>query len=238
MLEASYPYGKSQVTAPSSATPAGRLFGDRRQAGRALAERLRGGLADELPVVLGLPRGGIPVAYEIALALKAPLDVLVARKIGAPSNPELGVGAVAEGGVRVLSEATIRALLIDEEELERAEVQAARQVAEAVSRYRSGRPPISLRGRTVVVVDDGLATGGTARAALRAVRAQNAARVVLAVPVGARDTVAALAGEADAVVCLVALQPLWAIGLWYDDFSQVSDDEVRELLRRAVEISQ
>jgi predicted phosphoribosyltransferase len=220
------------VTTRSSAASRGPAFGDRRQAGRALAERLRD-LTEERPVVLGLPRGGVPVAYEIALALSAPLDVLVARKIGAPGNPELGVGAVAEGGVRILNEQAIRSLLIDEEEIEHAAELAASEVAEGVRRYRSGRPPIPLRGRTVVVVDDGLATGGTAHAALRAVRAQGARRVVLAVPLGVPDTLSRLADEADAVVCLVAPQPLWAIGLWYEDFSQVSDDEVDELLARS-----
>jgi putative phosphoribosyl transferase len=185
-------------------------------------------------VVLGLPRGGVPVAYEIATALEAPLDVLVARKIGAPGNAELGVGAVAEGGVRVLSDEAIRSLLISEEELEDATARAVSEVAERVRHYRSERPLISLRDRTVVVVDDGLATGGTARAALRAVRALGARRVLLAVPVGVPDTVMALAGEANAVVCLLEPQPLWAIGLWYEDFAQVSDDEVHELLSRAV----
>jgi putative phosphoribosyl transferase len=221
---------------PSPIATPDRTFADRRQAGRALAERLRR-LAGEQPVVLGLPRGGIPVAYEIAAALKAPLDVLVARKIGAPGNAELGVGAVAEGGVRVLSDQAIRSLLISEEELERATARAVSEVAEGVRRYRAERPAISLRSRTVVVVDDGLATGGTARAALRAVRAQGAWRVVLAVPVGVPDTVRELAGEADAVVCLLEPQPLWAIGIWYEDFAQVSDDEVQELLSRAVSIS-
>jgi len=211
----------------------GRAFADRRQAGRALAERLHG-LTEERLVVLGLPRGGVPVAYEIAAALKAPLDVLVARKIGAPGNAELGIGAVAEGGVRVLSDEAIRSLLISEEELERATALAASEVVERVRRYRAERPPISLRNRTVVVVDDGLATGGTARAALRAVRAQGAWRVVLAVPVGVPDTVSGLAREADAVLCLLEPQPLWAIGLWYGDFAQVSDEEVQELLSRAV----
>jgi putative phosphoribosyl transferase len=184
-------------------------------------------------VVLGLPRGGVPVAYEIAAALKAPLDVLVARKIGAPDNPELGIGAVAEGGMRVLSEEAIRSLLIGVQELEHASARAAREVAESVRRYRAGRQPVPLRGRTAVVVDDGLATGGTARAALRAVRAGGALHVVLAVPVGAPDAVRALAWEADAVVCLLEPQPLWAIGLWYEDFAQVSDEEVDELLSRS-----
>jgi putative phosphoribosyl transferase len=211
--------------------PLGRAFADRRQAGRELAERLRG-LADERPVVLALPRGGVPVAYEIAVALNAPLDVLVARKIGAPGNPELGVGAVAEGGVAVLSEETIRGLSISEDELQRATAQAAREVAEGVRRYRGEHPPISLRDRAVVVVDDGLATGGTAHAALRAVRGQGARRVVLAVPVGAPATVRMFAGDADAVVCLLEPQPLWAIGMWYEDFGQVSDEEVHELLKR------
>jgi putative phosphoribosyl transferase len=189
-------------------------------------ERLR-------PVVLGLPRGGVPVAYEIAAALKAPLDVLVARKIGAPRNPELGVGAIAEGGTRVLSEETIRSLAMSEAELERASARVACEVAERVRRYRAQSPPIPLGERTVVVVDDGLATGGTARAALYAVRARGAARVVLAVPVGVPDVVRTLAQEADSVVCLLEPRPLLAIGLWYEDFAQVSDEEVSELLARA-----
>lgn len=186
-------------------------------------------------MVLGLPRGGVPVAYEIAAALKAPLDVLVARKIGAPDNPELGIGAVAEGGIRVLSEVAIRSLLIGVQELRHAGARAEREVSESVRRYRAGRAPILLRERTVVVVDDGLATGGTARAALCGVRAQGARNVVLAVPVGAPDAVRALAGEADAVVCLLEPQPLLAIGLWYEDFAQVSDEEVDELLSRSRE---
>jgi putative phosphoribosyl transferase len=222
---------------PSSfdASPS-RAFADRRHAGRELAERLRG-LIPEQPVVLGLPRGGVPVAYEIAAALGAPLDVLVARKIGAPRNPELGIGAVAEGGVRVLSEDAIRNLSIGEVELERAVAQAAHEVGEGERRYRAGRPPIPLWNRMVVVVDDGLATGGTARAALRAVSQQGARRVVLAVPVAASAAVTALRGEADAIVCLLAPEPLWAIGLWYEDFAQVSDEEVHELLTRPMEIS-
>jgi putative phosphoribosyl transferase len=219
------------VARGSAASPSAG-FSDRRQAGRALAARLLAlGVGQHRPVVLALPRGGVPVAHEIAAALKAPLDVLVARKIGAPGNRELGVGAVAEDGVRVLSEAAVRSLLIDPEELEHATAQAMREVSEQVRRYRAQRPPIPLRGRTAVVVDDGLATGGTARAALQTVTARGAGHVVLAAPVGAPETISALQARADAVVCLLEPRPLWAIGLWYEDFSQVSDAEVTSMLR-------
>ena len=218
------------MPSPPQASPS-RVFADRRQAGRELARCLRG-LVREQPVVLALPRGGIPVASEIAATLGAPLDVLVARKIRAPGNPELGIGALAEDDVRVLSEEAIAGLDIDEREIERAAAQAAREVADGVQRYRGGRPPTPLHGRTVVIVDDGLATGGTALAAVRAARRLGARRVVLAAPVGAPSSVRLLTREADAVVRLLEPQLLWAIGLWYEDFSQVSDEEVRELLGR------
>lgn len=184
-------------------------------------------------MVLGLPRGGVPVAFAIAAALGAPLDVLVARKIGAPGNPELGIGAVAEGGVRVLAEQAVASLGVTDEELARAIIRADAEVAEGVRRYRAERPALSLMDRTAIVVDDGLATGGTARAALRAAHRRGARRVVLAVPLGAPATLAALGGEAEEVVCLLAPDPLWAIGLWYENFAQVSDEEVGELLARA-----
>jgi putative phosphoribosyl transferase len=218
------------MPSPLQASPS-RVFADRRQAGRELARRLRG-LVREQPVVLALPRGGIPVASEVAATLGAPLDVLVARKIRAPGNPELGIGALAEDDVRVLSEEAIASLDINEREIERAAAQAAREVADGVRRYRGGRPPPPLRGRTAVIVDDGLATGGTALAAVRAARRLGARRVVLAAPVGAPSSVRLLTREADAVLCLLEPQLLWAIGLWYEDFSQVSDEEVRELLGR------
>jgi putative phosphoribosyl transferase len=206
-----------------------RVFHDRREAGRALADAVRGrGLED--PIVFGLPRGGVPVAFEVADALDAPLDVLVARKIGAPGNPELAIGAVAEGGVQVLDHALIGRLLVSHEELEHAIARAAKELDERAGRYRGGAPPVSLEGRTAVVVDDGLATGSTARAAVRAIRARGARRVVLAVPVGAKETVEALRREADDVVCVMAPEHLWAIGFWYRDFGQTSDREVIELL--------
>jgi putative phosphoribosyl transferase len=204
-------------------------FSDRRAAGRALAESLAP-LAGEGPVVLGLPRGGVAVAFEVALSLDAPLDVLVARKISAPENPELGIGAVAEGGVSVLNDKAVGNLLVDRGQLQVATARARAEVAERVRRYRAGMPPLPLWGRTAIVVDDGLATGATARAALRAVAGRGAARVVLAAPVGARATVEALGGEADELLCLFEPDPLWAIGLWYEDFSQISDEQVESLL--------
>jgi putative phosphoribosyl transferase len=205
-----------------------RVFADRRAAGRELATHL-GPVASEHPVVLGLARGGVPVAYEVALALGAPLDVLVVRKIGAPGNPEYGIGAVAEGDIRVLDQSAIRQLMISHEELEAAIARATAGIEGRVARYRAGRP-LALAGRTVLVVDDGLATGGTARAGLRAVRARGSRRVVLAVPVGAAATVDALRDEADEVVCVLQPEPMQAVGAWYEDFSQTRDDEVIKLL--------
>ena len=206
-----------------------RRFTDRHHAGRELAEHLRS-LATEDPVVLGLARGGVPVAYEVGQALGAPLDVLVVRKIGAPGNPELGIGAIAEGDVRVLNQEVMRDLLVSVEELESAVARARAEVDTRVQRYRGGRPPLELKGRTVIVIDDGLATGGTARAALRAVRAREPRRLVLAVPVGAPDSVESLRAEADEVICLLEPELMWAVGLWYEHFEPTSDTEIAKLL--------
>ena len=209
-------------------------FADRSAAGRELGERLRR-LAPKDPVVLGLARGGVPVAYEVAQVLGAPLDVLVVRKIGAPGNPEYGVGAVAEGNVRVLEPEAVRRMLMSVEELDTAIARARAEVEARVLRYRDGRPPLDVRGRTAIVVDDGLATGGTARAALRAVRARGPRRLVLAVPVGAPETVHALREEADLVVCLRQPETMWAVGLWYEHFEQTTDAEVAQLLAGGVD---
>jgi putative phosphoribosyl transferase len=207
-------------------------FRDRREAGRRLAERLSG-LRATSPLVLGLPRGGVPVAYEVAKALGAPLDILVVRKLGVPFQPELGMGAVGEDGVRVLNADVLRQAGVNEAQLAQVEARERAEVEERATRLRGGRPAIPLRGRTAVIVDDGLATGGTARAAVRVARERGAARVVLAVPVAPPETVATLRRDADDVVAVETPEPFFAIGGWYSDFSPTSDDEVVELLVRA-----
>jgi putative phosphoribosyl transferase len=207
-------------------------FTDRREAGRRLGAEVVG-LGLDRPVVLGLPRGGVPVAYEVARALEAPLDVLVVRKLGCPWQPELGLGAIGEDGVRLLNAELIRATQVGAHELEAVARREGRELERRVERYRQGRPAIELAGRTVLVVDDGLATGFTARAGLEVVRRRGAQRVVLAVPVAPGDTLAELAEVADDVVCLET--PAWfsSIGAFYSDFSQTSDAEVTELLAAA-----
>src|ERR687898_2850072 len=204
-------------------------FRDRREAGRRLAERLSR-LRASSPLVLGLPRGGVPVAFEVAKALGAPLDVLVARKLGVPFQPELGMGAVGEGGVRVLNADVLRQARVTEAQLAEVEARERAAVEERAARLRRGRPAFPLEGRTVVIVDDGLATCGTARAAVRVARERGAAQVVLAVPVAPAETVATLRRDADDVVAVETPEPFFAIGGWYRDFSATSDDEVVELL--------
>ncbi len=204
-------------------------FADRAEAGRVLAGRVAAlGLAD--PVVLALPRGGVPVAREIARRLAAPLDVLVTRKIGCPGQPELGVGAIAEGGEPVFDSGLLRRLGLTERDLDPAAGRERTELSRRVAAYRGDRPLPPLKGRDVVVVDDGLATGGTARAALAAVRAESAARVVLAVPVGAAQTVDELSGDADDVVVLAAPPAFHAVGQWYREFTQLTDADVLALL--------
>lgn len=207
-------------------------FRDRREAGRRLAERLSG-LRVTSPLVLGLPRGGVPVAFEVAKALDAPLDILVVRKLGVPFQPELGMGAVGEDGVRVLNPDVLRQARVTETQLADVEARERAEVEERATRLRMGRPAIPVAGRTVVIVDDGLATGGTARAAVRVARARGAERVVLAVPVAPPETVATLRADADDVVAVDTPEPFFAIGGWYSDFSPTSDTEVVELLRAA-----
>ena len=205
-------------------------FRDRADAGRTLATDLAHLAGRDDVVVLALPRGGVPVAYEVARALRAPLDVFLARKLGVPGQPELAMGAIASGGVRVLHQAVIDALGITPEAIE---VVAAREGAELARReqvYRRSRPPLDVAGRTVVVVDDGLATGATMRAAVTALRAQLAGRIVVAVPVGPRETCEEMAAEADEVVCARMPRSFHAVGQWYDNFYPPTDDEIRTLL--------
>jgi putative phosphoribosyl transferase len=180
-------------------------------------------------LVLGLPRGGVPVAAEVAKALSAPLDVLVARKLGVPAQPELAMGAIA-AGVRVVHQAVVDALAIAPGVIDAVAAREGAEVARREESYRAGRPPLDVAGRTVVAVDDGLATGSTMRAAVAALRARGAGRIVVAVPVGARETCQDLAGEADEVVCALTPAGFHAVGQWYSDFTQTTDDEIRALL--------
>jgi putative phosphoribosyl transferase len=217
---------------PSVLVPRERRFVDRNDAGRRLAAKL-GRVRGERPVVLGIPRGGVPVAAEVARALGAPLDVAVVCKLGAPQNRELAVGALAEGGVQVLSGRTARAALgISDAALQALLARAQRELSAQLRRYRGVRSPVGLGGRTAILVDDGLATGHSARAALRSLRRRGAARVVLAVPVAAPESVRALRAEADEVVCVHMPAEMCAVGLWYEDFSPTPDAEVAALLER------
>jgi putative phosphoribosyl transferase len=205
------------------------LFRDRHDAGRRLAERLAH-LRFTDPIVLGLPRGGVPVAAEVAHALGAPLDVIVVRKLGVPFQPELGMGAIGEDGVRVLNDRVVSAARVTPAEIATVEARERAEVERRARLFRGERAALALTGRTVIIVDDGIATGGTARAALQVARAHGAARVVLAVPVAPEDTLAQLARDADEVVCLETPAAFTAVGQWYADFSQTPDSEVRGLL--------
>jgi predicted phosphoribosyltransferase len=200
-------------------------FRDRHDAGRRLAAELLA-YRDEDPVVVGLPRGGVPVAEEVAAALGAPLEVLAVRKLGAPHNPEYGIGAIAEGGIRVFDSEALAVLGINGGVLDSIVAREAEELRRRVAAYRGERSPIDLRGRTAIVVDDGVATGVTDTAALRAVRRLGPHRLVLAVPVCAPDSALRLREEADEVVCLSEPPLLYGVGQWYRDFSQVSDAEV------------
>jgi putative phosphoribosyl transferase len=210
------------------------MFKDRKEAGRKLAARLLR-YQDQQPIVLALPRGGVPVAYEVAVALNAPLDIIVVRKLGAPGQPELGIGAVVDGDYpqSVLNEDVVRMLNVSDEYLAREVAQELQEIRRRQARYRGGRASAALVGRTVIVVDDGIATGATVRAALRGVRRARPKRLVLAVPVAPPETVESLQCEVDDLVCLQTPTYFHAVGQFYDDFRQTTDEDVIALLDTA-----
>jgi len=209
------------------------MFLDRQAAGRALGERLAGlGIAGNV-LVLGLPRGGIPVACEVAAALGAPVDALVVRKLGAPFNPELALGAIAFGGATVYNEDLLAQLDLDEQDLEPIHTRELAELARRERAYRAGRAPLAVTGATVIIVDDGMATGATMHAAVVATRALDPARIVVAVPTAACDAVERLEGVADEVVALATPEPYFGVGAWYARFPQVTDEEVIAALAAA-----
>ena len=212
-------------------------FSNRAQAGRLLASRLLQYEGRDDVVVLALPRGGVPVAAEVASTLRVPLDVFVVRKLGVPYQPELTMGAIASGGVRVLNEDVLEMAQITPAMLEQVTRTELLELERRERSYRDGRPPVPIEGKVVILIDDGLATGSTMRAAVEAVRPLKPARVVVAVPVSASDTCRAIEQTADEVICLETPEPFSAVGLWYEDFSQTGDEEVRSLLQSAAERS-
>jgi predicted phosphoribosyltransferase len=210
-------------------------FRDRFEAGRRLAAALATYARRPNLLVLALPRGGVPVGYEVAKALHAPLDVMLVRKLGVPGHEELAMGAIASGGVRVISDDVVRMLGISDRAIAAVAANEEQELKRRERLYRGDRPPADIRGRTAILVDDGLATGSTMRAAVAALKAQGPERLVVGVPVAARETCEALQREVDDVVCALTPEPFFAVGQWYQDFSQLTDEEVRELLQSAAD---
>ncbi|MBK8813688.1 MAG: phosphoribosyltransferase [Acidobacteria bacterium] len=216
-----------------------RTFENREEAGADLAERLSEFAGRTDAIVLGLPRGGVPVAFEVATRLRLPLDVFVVRKLGVPWQPELAFGAIATGGTRVLNDGIVRSCQISEEQIEAVTAFEREEIVRREADYRGLRPPPRLKGKAVILVDDGLATGATMRAAVQAVRAKHPARIVVGVPVGAAETCRELDEMSDVkCVCSATPEPFYGVGMWYRDFSQTTDDEVLDLLARAEAIGQ
>jgi predicted phosphoribosyltransferase len=209
------------------------IFLDRRQAGRLLAGALHSYQGEPGVTVLALPRGGVPVGYEIALRLGARLDVFVVRKLGVPGHEELAMGAVASGGVRVINEEVVSELGIPESAIEPVVARELKELERRERTYRGNRPPLEVTNCTCILVDDGLATGSTMRAAIAGLRQRHPRRIVAAVPIAAASTCKSLSVEVDQMICAVTPDPFVAVGLWYDDFSAITDDEVRALLAAA-----
>jgi predicted phosphoribosyltransferase len=208
-----------------------KFFRNRSEAGRFLAQKLTEYANNPNVVVLALPRGGVPVAYEVAQALKSPLDIFVVRKLGVPGYDELAMGAIATGGIRILNQRVVDYLDISDEAIELVASREERELQRRERLYRGSRPPVDVRGHTVIIVDDGMATGSTMRAAVRALRQQQPDKIVVAVPVGARETCDSFTHEVDTMcVCAITPEPFDGVGLWYRDFEQTSDEEVRQLL--------
>jgi predicted phosphoribosyltransferase len=208
-------------------------FRDRRDAGKKLAQKLLGYKDRADVVVLALPRGGVPVGYEVAIALCVPLDILIVRKLGLPGREELAIGAVASGGVRVLNEDVIHVLDIGEEIIDSISRRERREVQRREEDYRGARPAPEVHGRTVILIDDGVATGASMRAAVTGLRARHPARIVVAVPTAAPEICESFRAEVDEVVCVMAPEPFYGVSRWYQDFSQTTDEEVRRLLLEA-----
>lgn len=211
------------------------IFGDRVDAGRKLAERLSAYAKRNNVIVLGIPRGGVPVAFEVATALDAPLDVFLSRKLGVPGQEELAFGAVATGGVRVLDQELIEAVGISKQEIEQITNRVRAELERRERVYRGSRPPLQLEGKIVILIDDGIATGSSMRAAIEALRQLKPARIVVAVPVAPFSTCRRLKTEVDELVCVHMPEAFYAIGQFYDDFSQVADEEVTDLIHRAAQ---
>ncbi|HZA28009.1 MAG TPA: phosphoribosyltransferase [Gammaproteobacteria bacterium] len=210
-------------------------FRDRRDAGRQLAEKLSAYANRPDVLVLGLPRGGVPVAYEVAKVLNAPLDVFLVRKLGVPGHEELAMGAIASGSVRVLNKNVVQSLRLSDQTIEAVAAAEQRTLVRRERVYRGDRPRLAVRDQTVILVDDGLATGATMRAAVVALRQQQPRRIVVAVPVAAPETCDEFRAEVDDIVCAITPPLFYAVGLWYQDFSQTSDEEVRALLEHAAQ---
>jgi putative phosphoribosyl transferase len=210
-----------------------RPFQNRQEAGRILAERLTAYANRGDVTVLALPRGGVPVGFEVAAALHAPLDVFLVRKLGVPGHEELAMGAIASGGIRVVNDDVVRSLSLSERVIDKVAAVEEQELARREQLYRKGRPFPDLKGRTAILIDDGLATGSTMRAAARALRQHSPARVVVAVPTAAHETCEEFRTEVDEIICVITPDPFYAVGLWYEEFSQTSDDEVHDLLARA-----